>query len=530
MLSGKDVWDFHVTSGMEKRKIGNRSVYTYDDLRNNFYEILQDTVKLYPDKTAFCDNWDRRYTYKEFKKLVDNFSGYLQKKAGVKKKSHVGILLDSSIEFCTAFYAICKLGAVAIPFPSKYKEAELRTLCNHADLDVLICMQSFSSWACEYEKNGLMVIYSVDEDHGYGFRHITYHGDIEKGSVGELTDEVIMMFTSGTTSASKGVILKNYNIVHAVMAYQRALGVTSQDKTIIPVPIYHVTGLIALLGLFVYIGGTVYLHKRYDAERILQCIIKHDITFMHGSPTVYGMLLDYKETYPELKSICTMACGSSYMPIEKIKLLHNWMPAMRFQIVYGMTETASPGTIFPYDAATTMYKGSAGKPIPGMELMIRDDKNNEIGVDGIGSIWIRGANIAEYYYKIASESIQEGWLDTGDIGYYNEDGYVFIVDRKKDMINRGGEKIWCTAVEEAILTIKGVKNVAVVGIPNEKYGEAAAAVIELFAGAVLSADEVIAELKPKLAKFKIPEKIKFVAEIPKTPGLKTDKKKIRQMF
>jgi len=98
------------------------------------------------------------------------------------------------------------------------------------------------------------------------------------------------------------------------------------------------------------------------------------------------------------------------------------------------------------------------------------------------------------------------------------------------MINRGGEKIWCTAVEEAILTIKGVKDVAVVGIPNEKYGEAAAAIIELFAGAVLSADEVIAELRPKLAKFKIPEKIKFVAEIPKTPGLKTDKKKIRQMF
>ena len=315
------------------------------------------------------------------------------------------------------------------------------------------------------------------------------------------------------------------------MIYQKLLELGPEDKTIIPVPIYHITGLVALLGLFVYIGGTIYLYKRYDAKRILEGVKRDGITFMHGSPTVFGQLLDYREEFPELPSIRTLACGSSYMPVETMKKLHRWMPQMKFCNVYGMTETSSPGTVFPYDAATSLYPGSEGKPVPGLMLKILDDDGREVPDGTVGVVYLKGANICEYYYHLKTPLITEdGWLNTGDMGYINEDSYVFIVDRKKDMINRGGEKIWCTDVEDELVAVEGVKDAAVVGIPSKKYGEVAAALIVLESGVQMTAEELKADLKSRLAKFKIPEQILFADAVPKTPGLKTDKKTIKTMF
>lgn len=530
MICGYKEWNRFVTQGMAYKEIGEKKVYTFLDMKSNYYEILEERAKQYPDKVLICDNWQREYTYKTFIKMVDGLAAYLLGQ-GAGKRTHIGLLLHSSIEFCTAFYAICKIGGVAVPFPTKYREPELRALMDKADLELLLCSDDFEGWVKDYEAAGIKITYAKKEEEGYGFRYLGKIAGTKGGSVGELTDEVIIMFTSGTTSASKGVVLKNYNIIHAAMIYQRTLDITPEDKTIIPVPIYHITGLIALLGLFVYAGGTIYLNKRYDAEQILHCIEKNNITFMHGSPTVYGLLLDLKDKYPRLDSIRCLACGSSYMPIEKIKEMHQWMPNMKFQIVYGMTETSSPGTVFPYDAATSIYKGSTGKPIPGMELMIKDEAGIELLVNEVGSVYIRGANILEYYYRMETQLIDaDGWLDTGDMGYVNEDGYIFIVDRKKDMINRGGEKIWCTDVEEAMLRIKEIRDAAVVGIQNDKYGEVAAAVVVLNEGMFLSAEMIKDRMKTELARYKIPEQIKFVDKIPKTPGLKVDKKNIRKMF
>ena len=163
-------------------------------------------------------------------------------------------------------------------------------------------------------------------------------------------------------------------------------------------PIYHITGLIALLGLFVYTGGTIYLYRRYDAQRILECMEKNHITFMHGSPTVFGLLMDYQSQFPKLPSLRMMLCGSSYMPVEKMKKIHRWLPTVKFMTVYGMTETASPGTLFPYDTPTSIYPESSGKPIPGIELKIVDDKGNELPTGEVGSVLIKGTNILEYYY------------------------------------------------------------------------------------------------------------------------------------
>ena len=204
---------------------------------------------------------------------------------------------------------------------------------------------------------------------------------------------------------------------------------------------------------------------------------------------------------------------------------------MTFHRIYGMTETSSPATIFPSDAATSIYAKAQGKPIPGMELKIVDDSGKKVPCKEIGNVQLKGTNICESYYHIEKSPIdKEGWLDTGDMGYLNEDSYLYIVDRKKDMINRGGEKIWCNDVENEITSLKGVKESALVGIPSEKYGEVAAAVVVLEKESKLTEEDIKQKLHNRIAKYMIPEKILFLEKIPKTPGLKTDKRAIRALF
>ena len=529
MIQGQDVWNEQMIQGMELRKIAGRQVFTFAEIKNNYYEILEETASKYPDKIAFCDNWDRTYTYGTFIHMVDEFAGWLTEH-NAERGAHVGILLHNSIEFCTVFYAVCKIGAVAVPFPSKYREHEIQALIEKADLNYLIVAEKFKDWVEKYDSD-IQITYSIDEEHGYGFRHISFPEGSHGGSVGTLEDEVVLMFTSGTTSTSKGVVMKNYNVIHATMVYHRLCGVTPEDKTIIPVPIYHVTGLIALLGLFVLSGGTVYLYRRYDAHRILDCVVKNKITFMHGSPTVFGLLMDLQEEYPKLESLRMMLCGSSYMPVEKMKELHRWLPTTEIRTVFGMTETASPGTLFPTNTPDSEYQASSGRPVPGLELKILDENGMEVETGTVGSVFIRGANVVEYYYKMDSPLFtKDGWLDTGDMGYINEENYVFFVDRKKDMVNRGGEKIWCTDVEDELIALPGIKDAAVVGIPSEKYGEVAAAVVVLEKDTVLTEEKIKEDLGKEMARFKVPDQIIFRKEIPKTPGLKTDKKYIRTLF
>lgn len=531
MIKGSNYWDSLTMKDMVNKSFNGISVLSYKNTPLSLYHALQETAVKFPDKIAFYDNWERSYTYRVFLQMVDYMSAYLKKTFKVTKGTHVGILLHNSIEFCVSFFAVVKLGAVAVPFPSKYREPEIEKLIHKADLSVLLYSETFEEWILNYKLAGVGLLKSEKEETGYGFRHISFEGQHIDEGAGSLEDEVIIMFTSGTTSQSKGVVLCNYNVMNAVVVYNRTLGITPEDKTIIPVPIYHITGLVALLGLFVYTGGTVYLYRHYDAKRILTCVRDNGITFMHGSPTVFGLMLDYKEQFPKLPSLRMLACGSSYMPKEKMKEIHKWIPNTRFQIVYGMTETSSPALVFPGDAPTSIYAGAAGKPIPGIEFKFLDEQKQELGCNVVGEIWIRGNVVTKGYYKMDTELIsRDHWLNTGDMGYCNEDGYVFIVDRKKDMINRGGEKIWCTDIEEELVCISGIKDAAVVAVPDKVYGETAAAAIVLEDGITLTAEEIHRALEKRVARYKIPTKILFLRSIPKTAGMKVDKKLIKTML
>ena len=218
------------------------------------------------------------------------------------------------------------------------------------------------------------------------------------------------------------------------------------------------------------------------------------------------------------------------MPKDKLRRLHSWLPESSFHTVYGLTETTSPGTVFPGDAATSPYIGSSGLPVPGTRFKIVNETGAELADGEVGEICVSGTLVLAEYYKHTSETLQDGWLHTGDLGYFNRDGYLFVVDRIKNMINRGGEKIWCFDVENELEMMKGIRDAAVVGIPDELYGEVAAAVVCLEENIQLSQEAIQEYLRGRIAKYKIPVRIRTVEKIPQTPNGKTDKITIKKLL
>ena len=204
---------------------------------------------------------------------------------------------------------------------------------------------------------------------------------------------------------------------------------------------------------------------------------------------------------------------------------------MEFRTIYGLTETTSPGFVFPGDAATSIHCGSSGRPVPGLTVSIRDAEGAEVAPGERGDIWLHGTNLLRRYDNLETPALTaDGWLNTNDVGYANEDGYVFIVDRTKDMVNRGGEKVWCIDVEEELRSVPGVADAAVVGVPHDIYGEEPAALLVPEPGLRLDPGAVEESLGTRLARYQVPRRYLVTDAVPVTGNLKVDKRAIRELF
>lgn len=223
--------------------------------------------------------------------------------------------------------------------------------------------EEFERWVPSLPLRPSEIVFARGVEDGYGFAEAEGFSSLCEPT-GGLDDAAIMMFTSGTTSRAKGVVLTNGNVIHAAMVYQRLMGTTPTDSCLIPIPIYHVTGLIALLIQFVYVGATTYLHRLFDARRVLACVRDRKITYLHGSPTSFAELLPLRGEFPELPSVRCMLSGSSYEPVGTMRQFHQWMPTATFQVVYGMTETASRRFFSRWTLPRPSLRGPRASPSP----------------------------------------------------------------------------------------------------------------------------------------------------------------------
>lgn len=522
MLNGSKLWSSSILEGLQKWEGKNNfQQEKYKFSPETVYQGLKNNAKKNGRSIAVVDNSNRSWSYEELLDKVDIFADYILENYDKDEALHVGTLLFTNIEFIVTYYACAKIGAVIVPFPTKYRAEEIRSLISQSNLDLMIVDEDLEHLIIDLS---LSKIYVRENSSGYGLQHLVIGlRKQSKVSVNHNTP-LILMFTSGTTSLSKGVILTHYNIIHASIVYERIFELTSKDKTIIAVPSYHITGLSAIISLFIHIGGTIYCHRFFDAMKILKCIDNEGITFMHGSPTVFKILYDSHEKCidrPNLQSIRRIACGGSYTPIHHLEIFHKWLPHAQFSVVYGMTETSSPAFIFPGDSPTSIYAGASGKPIPGIEVKILNEHQREVALGSIGTIWIRGSVVTRSYYNIDSDLIsKDGWLNTQDMAYANEEGMIWVVDRQKDMINRGGEKIWPRDVEESINKLPHIIESAVVGIEDNTYGEVAVAVIIQNDEGTWNQENLKKVLLESVATYKIPVHILFLDEMPRTKNQK----------
>jgi len=526
LLNGNNLWKLENFDELENLDFFKNDNSVFKSEANSLYELFYQSVVYCPNNTAIMDEIGESYTYDELDIMVTDFSKYLIQEENVNIGDRVAVMLFNSVEFIVSVLALSKIAAVLVLLPTKFKEKEITSLVEKLDNSLLIVDNQFKNQVSILEDKEILNVNTNDKN---GLRY--YKASNKNVTFPKTSKEMpaTIMFTSGTTSDSKACLIKNYNIVHAILSYKNILNINVSDIALIGTPMYHISGLVGVLGLFLSVGGKIIFHKKFNTQKILETIQKEKVTFIHASPTVFLMLLEQKEKLRAANSLRLFICGSSNMPVEKILEIKECLPNLEFRTVYGLTETTSPATIFPTDVASSKFRGSSGLPIPGIELKIINMKGQDIGKNTAGEILVRGSTVIdEYVNRNIGDIDQEGWLSTGDIGYINEEGHLFVVDRIKDMINHGGEKIWTIDIENEIYKIAGVEEVAVVPVSDETYGENVGAYVRIDTQTKLNSEEVKEKLKGKIASFKVPEQLKEVSYIPKTDNGKINKNLIRK--
>lgn len=500
----------------------------------NLYQSLQRSAEAHSEHIALYFE-GHKYSYAQFHQQVKYSINCLQSGFQLQKNDVIVLAFGNRPEFCSLFYAAMALGIIVVPMSTKLKADDSLNVLNSVQAKVVFFDPAYQPWlAGNNDENSKQPCVSL-ADWQFAIRNISHSVQQQPLSIAEVgpNDIAAIMYTSGTTGTPKGAAISHGNILHAIGAYADVLQLTSKDSTLIPIPICHITGLSALLCLFIDIGGTIHLQNRFHADEILDTIRLQKITFLHGSPTVFILLTQEAERqrhpdgYPSLRMI---ACGAGHLNVGLINKLTDIFPQAEIRPIYGLTETTSPASIFPSDVRGSHKIGSSGLPIPGLEFEVRDDNQQPLPTGETGHLWLKGPVVIKEYWqnpKANQQAFNNEWFYTGDIASVDRDNYVFIKDRSKDMINRGGEKIYSIEIENLISSYPGIKDIAIVPKRSEIYGEEAVAFIVANQDSPLISDNIVNWLTDKVAKFKIPSTIIFVSELPKNANGKTDKNILR---
>ncbi|MBO1520702.1 class I adenylate-forming enzyme family protein [Oceanisphaera pacifica] len=495
---------------------------------NSLYQSLELSAQRWPDRQAFIVG-DQSITYRVFLQRVKEVAGLLLHKFELQKNDKIILAIGNEISFCEVFYAAMSLGIIVVPVSTKMTSDEVASLVQQVMPSWVLCHDdhiekytdslsfkskttTLSQWELLSSK-GLNPVVASDVCHD---------------------DTAIIIFTSGTTGQPKGAIISHGNLLHGITSYQSAFSLTEKDSTILAVPIYHITGLAAILGLFIHIGGTINLQRKFNAKIILECIENQNITFMHGSPTVFILLCnEFKtsKTNYKLGSLKKVVCGGGHLNNGTIKTIKSIFKNTDIHPVYGLSETSSPASIFVEDLSSHNKLGSSGKAIPGVEFLIKSKDGETLTNGETGLLWVRGPVVIKSYWNnplANKESFEDGWFNTGDLAYIDNDNYIYIQGRLKDMINRGGEKIYSLEVENILSAYPGINEVALVPFPSEIYGEEPMAFIIADRDHPITTKELLVWAHTKLTKYKIPKKIIFVENFPRTKNGKISKKILKE--
>jgi long-chain acyl-CoA synthetase len=461
------------------------------------------------------------------------------KSLGIGKGDHVVVCMPNSPEVFACFGAIWRIGAVIVPIMFLLGENETRYILDHSDAKAVITSKEHLA-KIENTRKGIRQIKHVVVLNGKDLGdQVDFYGLVAKNPPERHTEEMrkddvaLMIYTSGTTGQPKGVMLSHNNLYQNAIATWQASEAINPDTTILCLPLAHSFGVVVmnagLCSKFKESYGV--LMRWFDPAEVFRLIEKHRATQFIGVPTMYQILLNHPAA-DKYDTSSLQRCSISAAPVtEELYRAFTTKFNCRMYEGYGLTE-ASP-TVAVERRSMPPKIGSTGIPIPGVEVKIVDPEDKEVPTGAQGEIVVRGANVMLGYYKRSAETaetLRSGWLHTGDVGYLDEDGYLFITDRIKDMIIKGGYNIYPSEIEGYLEEHPAVGEVSVIGIPDEKYGEEILAFIVKMPGQELAEEELIEFAKSKMTSFKAPSQVRFVKGLPKSLVGKVLKKELRKMI
>jgi long-chain acyl-CoA synthetase len=505
----------------------------------NLAAILRKSAAKYPKKTAIVIG-DKAISYEALHAMARKFASGLAK-LGVRRGDHVALMLPNVPQFTIAYYAAHYLGAPVIPLNVLLTPDEIAYHLTDSDAVALVAWEGFFDQArAGFERIGsckhLIVAKGnpADTTAPEGAHSMTA---LIGGSdpVTELPDTMpddtaVILYTSGTTGRPKGAELTHFNLFYnAEYSSTRLMPLSPETVALVVLPLFHSFGQTVFQNGVLNTGGTLVLLPRFDPKSAFQLMQQHRVTYFGGVPTMYFALLNYPEAKEyDVSSLQYCCSGGAAMPVEIMRAFNE---KYRVSILegYGLSET-SPVASFNVLGRPTK-PGSVGIPIEGVEFKLVDEAGKTIDAPMVpGEICIKGPNVMKGYYKrpeATAESIKAGWFSTGDVAHRDEDGYYFIVDRKKDMIIRGGFNVYPREIEEHLYTHPAVLEAAVIGVPHESHGEEVKAVLALKPGQTVTAEQIIAFCKEKLAAYKYPRTVEFRDSLPKTATGKILKRELR---
>ncbi|MCS6806963.1 MAG: long-chain-fatty-acid--CoA ligase [Acidobacteriota bacterium] len=496
-------------------------------MKETIPDLLRLRAQTTPDKT-FLYFHDLEVSYGQLHELTNRVArGLLE--LGVNKGDKVCVMLTNRPEFVYLFLATPKLGAVLVPINVLLKAEEVQYIVNNSDATTMVTESKFLPLieAIRPVCPQLKQIVVVGDDAPAGMLSFT---ELLAAPPDELDvpispdDEMGIIYTSGTTGKPKGVVLTQGN--YYINSWQGAMvsGMNADERAMCILPLFHVNGQVVTILMPMQGGGSMILTEGFSPKTFFENLARYRATTFSGVPTVYSILLNLPDADQyDLSSLRMCICGAAPMPVEVFTRFEEKFHAKIIE-GYGLSEGTCASTINPVEGKRKI--GSIGLPFPGQELAIVDDNGQPLPAGQVGEIIIRGRNVMKGYYKnpeATAQTIRNGWLYTGDLGYYDEEGYFYIVGRKKEMIIRGGVNIYPQEIEQVLYQHPKVKEAAVIGLPDPIWGEEVGACLILKEGETWDAADVIAYCQSRLADFKCPRRVFFVDSFPRTATGKIQK-------
>ncbi|WP_313428400.1 fatty acid--CoA ligase family protein [Siminovitchia terrae] len=477
---------------------------------------------------------DKQTTYEELNVSVNKFASGLAK-AGIGRGDHVALLLGNSPHFIISLYGIMRVGATAIPINPTYTPSEIAYILKDGDVKAVIALDQMVPYIEKLRTAAPKIEHYIICETGAQltegmetFSEVLHSGDSDFIPVPVNSEETaVILYTSGTTGKPKGAMLSHGNLYSNARDIRDYLKMDSKDTVITTLPMFHVFSLTVVLNAPLISGSALIIVPKFSPKEIFRVAQKYKATIFAGVPTMYNFLYQYPGSNPgDFSSMRLCISGGASMPVALLKNFEE-----KFDVVvsegYGLSE-ASPVTCFnPLDRPRK--PGSIGTSIFNVENKVMDEFGNELPIGEVGELAVRGPNVMKGYYNMpeeTSETIREGWLYTGDLARMDEEGYFYIVDRKKDLVIVGGYNVYPREVEEVLYKHPGVLEAAVIGVPDAEQGETVKAIIVPRDKQVDRA-ELHQFLAERLASYKLPKFIEFLEELPKNSTGKIMKRDLK---